>query len=288
MTNSEASEDPEGDIASEQDDSVVLGASEKEKDRESTKNDDENAESSSTGSSAGKSGSRGGYSADCSASDQSSDDTGALKSGLNLAVSRMKIGESASDVTIAPSSSPSEDENTEDNADAKPAAFESKKKPPPKGHGSGTIEHTLSVAAKAAVTSTEADEKKRRHHRPKRKTPIAAQLEAIAQQHAKRDLEAVALEPTKPLPQWNGVRISHPMDPRIDLSTVMTTMQAGAVPAVQPTMQQGLTIQTDTTKSEKQDAQTALEEEEALDQPTIESYVNLMEVSFLAEANVRC
>jgi len=58
------------------------------------------------------------------------------------------------------------------------------------------------------------------------------------------------------LPQWNGIRIEHPMDPRIDLSTVGYTLDSNkAAAAVLPAIQQ-----------------------EAPNQHSIDHYLHLMEV----------
>lgn len=63
-----------------------------------------------------------------------------------------------------------------------------------------------------------------------------------------------------PLPQWNGIRISHPMDPRIDLSTV-NRVQASNAPMTDELHRSQFTMPGPP--------------------PSVDNYLNLMEVSLL-------
>ena len=193
-------------------------------DRESRKKEakEESAESSSTGSSEGKSGSGGGYSADCSASDQSSDENGDRKetsSNLNLSIGGLNLHDRAA----SRSSNSSEDgEQCEANA-PQPESKHNGNAGTNANQGEGyDQEDTNSLGIDLPL-----------------KSPDMIDLESIMRTKTEEEREsATALKDLRVLPQWNGVRVAHPMDPRIDLSTV-TVLQAGIVPGTfQPIAEQ--------------------------------------------------
>jgi hypothetical protein len=179
---------------------------------------DDNAESASTGGSSteGKgSGSGGGYNADYSdqSSDyKSSDDTGgARKEGskqLVTCVAGLNLGESGSETSSASGSHVSR--------------HESKPKP----------------SQKHAVKGSKGIAKgKQRNGRSKRKSKRKVQkslgIQAILDFTNNRRFDnSPVLEGKQPLPQFNGVKIAHPMDPRIDISNVGHILHC-SVPALQ-------------------------------------------------------
>jgi hypothetical protein len=71
-------------------------------------------------------------------------------------------------------------------------------------HRSAAINYA-SDASRSSHSASDPTKQGRRHHEPKQHQRIDKSLTQSGQET---------------LPQWNGVRIQHPMDPRIDLSTV--------------------------------------------------------------------
>lgn len=213
---------------------------------------EESAESSSTGSSEGKSGSGGGYSADCSASDQSSDENGDRKetsSNLNLDVGGLTIHDRA-----ASRSSNSSDEVVSrelNDADGKPQSNDKRTADASKNDGEGK-EHKDANSLGIELPM---------------KSPDTIDLESIMRSKKEEERESVAvLQDHRVLPQWNGVRVAHPMDPRIDLSTV-TVLQAGVVPGpFQPI-------------AEQQQLESSMQPEEASAPFSVDNYSQLLEVS---------
>ena len=170
---------------------------EAEKPRTKEQRNDDNAESSSTGSSDGKGGgSGGGYSADCS--DQSSDDTGTKEGSQTLvkSVGALNLAETSSE------SSGPRDLNA--------------------------------VESEAATVDEDPAKEKSTHNRKKktRKSHELVNVDEILKFKSENDAKnSTLLLGERNLPQLNGVKISHPMDPRIDLSKVERVLHA-SVPAV--------------------------------------------------------
>ena len=77
------------------------------------------------------------------------------------------------------------------------------------------------------------------------------------------------------LPQWNGVRIQHPMDPRIDLTTVghIQTSALSAFPS-------NVNIPTSKPSEQPRGSDNSCEGSEAALAPSIDQYMKLMEVNF--------
>jgi hypothetical protein len=220
------------------------------KETESSREDgkDENAESASDGSSEGKSGSGGGYSADCSASDQSSDENGERKQSemdLSLSVAGLKVHDRSS----SPSSNSSNDGKQSSNYKSSGKRSERNarsSKDKEAGHS-----HVSSQSFGIGLPL---------------KSPDVIDLDSIMRTKTEQEREnAVALKDQSSLPQWNGVRVAHPMDPRIDLNSV-TVLQAGIIPG------------NDLSLMSKPISQGASAREESSAAFSISSYSQLMEV----------
>eukprot|EP00977_Amphora_coffeiformis_P008321 scaffold1879_cov178-Amphora_coffeaeformis.AAC.10 len=181
-------------------------------DRAARKKEAESAESSSTGSSEGKSGSGEGYSADCSASDQSSDENGDRKetsSNLNLSVGGLNLHDREASRSSDSSEDGEQRETNDEQTDQENGNAGSNAN---QGDGDDQ-DDTYSLGIDLPL-----------------KSPDAIDLESMMRAKTEEEREtATVLQNHRVLPQWNGVRIAQPMDPRIDLSTV-TVLQAGIVP----------------------------------------------------------
>lgn len=225
---------------------------------------DETAENSSESSSEGKSGSGGGYSADCSASDQSSDEKTAENGGMKVSIERLSL----------------RDEHKRSQRKGR------KKK------SSHNKEH-YSSPGKADSLEKDSDENDdyddvdEDNHALHQKPPASSDIQALATDIAALQSQmqrwyqenALMLQGNGPLPQWNGVRIAHPMDPRIDLSTVSHVALQPGVPVNLQLNSTNQTAQTlpahgPPTGNERTDGAP-----EHFGLPTMESYMHLMEVS---------
>jgi hypothetical protein len=214
----------------------AVNSSDSTRDKKSLYQDKE--ESSSTGSDGGKgsgtgSGSGGGYSADCSSSDTSSvgngksggssgegdgdGDEGTSSSGdaPGGAMTQLRIGDSSTGETIVEASTGLHEQPDVD--DQKPAALPSSK----------------------TDTTRSSDNHHYHHHHPHHHHPSQPQIEDRATNTWMSDTHGHYQRPSIDFDQagdidhtgrrwnsngnfvqWNGVRVKHPMDPRIDLSTV--------------------------------------------------------------------
>ena len=191
--------------------------------------DQDKEESSSTGSDGGKgsrTGSGGGYSADCSSSDTSSVGNGkgggsgssgevegdadeAMSSSRDppgAAMNRLRIGDSSVGQTAMMKPSKGLHEQYIDDGDRKPVALPSSKSN--KDRSSGHYHPS-------------------QPQREDRKKKSSASAEAAAHRGSHLGLELDNNRSTghgssnkSNFVQWNGVTVKHPMDPRIDLSTV--------------------------------------------------------------------
>mmetsp|Transcript_52357 Transcript_52357/g.126675 ORF Transcript_52357/g.126675 Transcript_52357/m.126675 type:complete len:1127 (+) Transcript_52357:212-3592(+) len=185
--------------------------------------DQDKEESSSTGSDGGKgsgSGSGGGYSADCSSSDTSSVGNGkgggsgssgegegdadeAMSSSRDppgAAMNRLRIGDSSVGETAMMKTSKGLHEQDVDDGDRKPAAL-----PSSKSNKARSSDHYHPSQAQ----------------REDRKKKSSASAEAAAHGGSGNAGSASRRSSNKwKVVQWNGVTVKHPMDPRIDLSTV--------------------------------------------------------------------
>jgi hypothetical protein len=194
MSPGKGGDDPDDDDG-EQSNSLD-GEVEREKPQTKELRNDDNVESSSTGSSDGKGGgSGGGYSADCS--DQSSDDTGTKEGSQALvkSVGALNLAETSSE------SSGPRDMNA--------------------------------VESEAEKVDKGPTKEKSTHNRKKktRKSHELVDVDELMKFESENDVKNSTLfVGERNLPQLNGVKISHPMDPRIDLSKVEHVLHA-SVPA---------------------------------------------------------
>ena len=215
-------------------------------DQEQQKQDD-NVESSSTGSDGGKgggSGSGGGYSADCSSSDGSS-----LEAAKGNSTSIQMSGLSLSDNVTG--------DKVNKSKEAKP--------------GKAKVKPSKGVAMKPPMVARRASEQaesslsnsvgKQEHSHGSVATGESSQMD--------RD-ERVSL------PQWNGVRISHPMDPRIDLS-IVNHVQTSSVPGF-PTNVDVPAAHHPKLKPPPAPEQNQATTTAAIPSPSIDQYMSLMEV----------
>lgn len=211
---------------------------------------EESAESASTGSSEGKSGSGGGYSADCSASDQSSDENGDRKdtsSNLSLNVGGLTLHDRAA----SRSSNSGDDAPSEQNEGGREAEAN---------------DNTSASVSKNDGKSVEQNDANSLGIELPMKSPDTIDLESIMRSKTKEEREsAAAMQDYQVLPQWNGVRVGHPMDPRIDLRSV-TVLQAGVVPGVFQSIEK------------QQQLQSGLQSEEASAPFSVDNYAQLLEV----------
>jgi hypothetical protein len=148
-------------------------------------------------------GSRGGYSADCSSSDSSSDSS-SNKNGqasVDLRVDNLNL----EDKTSRPA--------TDVDDDSAPQKVQDKK------HQLKKERKAARQAQRSPVISQEDDRDSITSMNARRVAAQIGELDALLQQ-SRQMQEAPIMGLGQILPQWNGVRISHPMDPRIDLSTV--------------------------------------------------------------------
>jgi len=190
-----------------------------------TTTDDKEELSSSSGSgSEEKGGSRGGYSADCSASDQSSIENNGQKDAT-VALNRLDLnyedtensGESSHGQSY---SSPSEQDCSEDDTvDANTNTIISKlftllTETKNEAGVTGTTVTAVTAGEAAAIAS----------QNPSSPTLAAALPNPFITNEMDKSYYDLVNAPMfgsdQVLPQWNGVRISHPMDPRMDLATV--------------------------------------------------------------------
>jgi hypothetical protein len=281
------------------DDSGGMQSSQAHQSEEPSEKVNENVllESSSTGSvSGGKSASsREGYSADCSASDQASDQSSDCaasgqkqRSTMKLALNRVDLNYTSS--SEMESSTPGSqqdgssltDESTEPGtissaSKAKTSSITAKRSLSSSLKAKNNHEATISAsAAVAPALSSSSKEQHRRHlcsdhHRRRcRPRPRARDspddLNALLPDNSHKELANTPMfDGTQVLPQWKGVRISHPMDPRIDISTV-GHMQA-PVSAL---------ATTDTGSKSNTFVATA---SPSFDPPSMETYMQLLSVS---------
>jgi hypothetical protein len=237
---------------------------------------DNNVESSDTGSSGGKRST--GYSADGSASDQSSDDTTQKEGTRRLSLNRFHLNDMSSETASSQQSSSAEDDDGG-------ASSEEKSQPAVNSRdGLLTALKRALVSRKAAGRPTASVGKKskaRQKHRSNytyRRAPRHSpdNLEHISNMYtANRHMTHASLyERNQILPQWNGVKIANPMDPRIDLSTVEQVQAPVPSSFLHPTH-----------ASSNGDVPYGVPLScEALDPPSLEAYMQLLSVSIFCES----
>lgn len=197
------------------------------------------SEDGSEGSSNGRGSSRGGYSADCSSSDTSSENFARGKSateGVQVAVGNLNLD----------ASKPEQGDSSQTNA-----------KDDGKGHA--TQAPNTDTESPVVESLSGKDKSRSANHVS---TKIGA-LDEMLQQGRRLETEPLIVPgQAAVLPQWNGIRISHPMDPRIDL-TAVGHLQSLPVPVQQSDVQA-------IAKGSVYTASTPA--------PSVENYLHLMEV----------
>jgi hypothetical protein len=185
----------------------------------------------------------GGYSADCSTSDQASDQSSDCatsgqkqRSTMKLALNRVDLKYSSS--SEMENSSPEGESSLEEEPGTVSSASVAKAR-------SNTVKRSFSsslkannnhedtISASAAVTSGLSSSIKKNHRHPslihhrRRSRPRSRahddpldDLNALLSDNSHKELANTPMFDGQAFPQWKGVRISHPMDPRIDISTV--------------------------------------------------------------------
>lgn len=234
----------------------------------------EDAETSSSSSCTGKSSSRGGYSADCSASDDQSSDFAGGGSKPTLGLSSLNLNDTAAEEASSPSmDSSSGDDGENGTKEGKPYATSRKEMTSSLKTTTRKHHHSKSSSSKKKA------EKDANHQHSRSIHPMPA-VDAMADTLFNDDKAAPAsqtdfmLNDQLPLPQWNGFVIRDFMDPRIDLSTVGTTV-ADVPAALRPlALDQSQAAPRPDTSKENQ------EPSEAPEMPSLESYMHLMEVGF--------
>jgi hypothetical protein len=200
----------------------------------------ENDSSSSTN---GKgSGSGGGYNGDCSSSDASSSESSSKQKQvtpeLSVSVQNMKRNEKRDEHNLRGQEKPIHN-RTQGNAGERRNDRETKDSWTPEDQQYSSWD--LASATQVAIQ-------------------ISA-LAAIIEQNRMMTDETSRLDGT--LPQWNGIRISHPMDPRIDLRSV-GHIPGSNVPVASSNM---MNVEVNSLSHD------------TVPPPTVDNYMNLMEVS---------
>lgn len=213
--------------------------------KSSSKNVDD-AESCSTGggstSEEGKRSSRGGgggYSADCSASDQSSDDAGG--GAIQLSVEQLTLNGQDTD---SRQSSPTNEEDSDEQSQQLPvdadadangpfssraaAAAAKKRGTHAHHHNSRRYPSKKGAGARKSEGGAAGEGQASSHHHHHHRVDINAILNSKTRSE-NEDAAMMLLQGQKFLPQWRGVRVTHTMDPRIDLSSV-SVLPGDAVP----------------------------------------------------------
>jgi hypothetical protein len=212
---------------------------------------DDNVQSSSTGSDGGKgggsgSGSGGGYSADCSSSDASSLE--AAKGSIpDKGMARLSVdgdGNSAQESSAKASTS---------NKGPKSSAQK-------KQNGSRRGNDQTETCGTCGTSALKPED-------------LASECDSDSQWNLAVD----AMHSESSLPQWNGVRVFHPMDPRIDISTVGHIQESVLSAFPSPSDKADLPG-----NSEQEDKESAgdnpSESSEPPPPPSIDQYMKLMEV----------
>jgi hypothetical protein len=218
---------------------------------------DDNSESSSTGSGRGKGGTRsgsgGGYSVDYSSSDGSSLQSEAEAVKGNVPEKEMTCLSVRVHVRLSGGGNKEKATNTKE-----PKSTKSSKSATPKPQKAGT-------SRRPSCDTSPIDQTETSH--------------SIPDSDTKWENAEVASKSTSALPQWSGVRISHPMDPRIDLSTVghIQTSSISAFPS---------NVEVDIPARQHQPSEQATpegeNESESAERPppsSIDQYMKLMEVN---------
>jgi hypothetical protein len=260
-----------------------------------------------------------GYSADCSASDQASDqcfDCAARRQKKQVR-STMKAALNRVDLSYDASSSEMESSIQQGEVTDPGTISSASKAKASSSTGTGTAKKRLSsslevkkngeatISASAAVTapglSSSFNKQNRRHlcsnHHRRRSRPRPRARDdspshwnaLLASDDSHKELANNPMfdTTTQALPQWKGVRISHPMDPRIDISTVRRNVQGQApVPVLAATSPASLPAVTSRNGSTRKNGDTGstsnsfvATQSPSFDPPSMETYMQLLTVS---------
>lgn len=216
----------------------------------------ENDSASSSNGRGSGSGSGGGYNGDCSSSDASSDASSKRKnasSELPLSIEKMSLNEQGN-----------QDNPRGVKADMIPIHHPKKKKKKRSTEEGDTKVIQINGQSRSTALPEEYDLGSNASSSGRSASHVAHQLgalDAILEQ-SRRMQEEKKAQDGEVLPQWQGVRVSHPMDPRIDLSTV------GHVPCSSVPL--------------------ALSAPQDVAPPSLDNYLHLMEVSTSGMCTVYC
>jgi hypothetical protein len=185
-----------------------------------TVGDDREESSSSDGKGDGSSGGSGvGYNADCSSSDGGSDGGGGGRRRRGDTSSSSVPEKEMTSLTTAAGA------HSEEDGDQKPAAATKRKEVRIGNNIPRQFAHPDGETNNNHMGSEGAERKQ--HAAPDDRSTAAASdptsrsdAEEDVRQHQYNEGESPSQDPQACLPQWNGIRVRHPMDPRIDLSTV--------------------------------------------------------------------
>lgn len=208
--------------------------------KDRTTNEGENDSSSSTN---GKgSGSGGGYNGDCSSSDASSSD------------SSSKHKQAAAELSVSALNMKRHEKRDEHNQQGEEKMINNRTQPKSNERRHDKKNKDSWIPEDQQYSSWDLASA----------TQVAIQISALAaiiEQNRMIADETSRLDGT--LPQWNGIRISHPMDPRIDLRTV-GHIPGSNVPVASSNM---MNVEVNTLSHD------------TVPPPTVDNYMNLMEVS---------
>ena len=185
--------------------------------KDKTRDRDEKEESStSTGSDGGKGNSSGsgsgGYNADCSSSDSSSNNDAATR----IAQKQM------TNLTIDSSSGGAQTGARQDTAVEKDSGGTSKTRTNAAASSTNAKNGTGTTAQSRSKSTGQSSGKRRTRHSNTSSSSHdqSNDFPIVSQSHNDNIIDSVVKEVSACLPQWNGIKMEHPMDPRIDLSTV--------------------------------------------------------------------
>jgi hypothetical protein len=211
-------------------------------------------DSSSSSNGRGSGSGSGGYNGDCSSSDASSDTSSKRKNASpDLAMEKMTLNgeEKQADGSSGVKQVDSTTVHAKKKKKKKKRSSEESEAQQPNSNNHQVLQSTVcspshtnyDIASNASSSGKSADQ--------------LIALDAILEQSRRlKDAKQISADPGQVLPQWQGVRVTHPMDPRIDLSTV------GHVPGSNVPL----------ALSAPQDPSVA--------PPSLDNYLHLMEVSY--------
>lgn len=179
------------------------GRKKEEKEESSTSTGSDGGKGNSSGSGSGS----GGYNADCSSSDSSSNNDAATR-----------VAEKQKSKSNINNSTPT---SKCDDIIMGEKTVTSKTRVNTTSGNTSTNNHVGTVAASPTIDAQSEGERRSRHgNASSHKSTSNDFSDTSIRQDDHHDFDSAAKELGACLPQWNGITIEHPMDPRIDLSTV--------------------------------------------------------------------